>query len=239
MATPLWFSNSPFAEDPANQKITFSCLPPQIQAAILHPEEDIYALLRALSYLMYYEVPSSLLHLVENVDVNEDDEKVNARLQGVDRLFLAKYVKDFQTMMELDADVRMLHAAKRGKLEWLVYLHANGCPWDVMVCREAATHGHLACLKYLHANGCPWDDHVPKLAADGNHMDCLVYALDEMCDVHRYVIWPVDAATGICNEEACRMVEQMVPGYEAYFHLPQRNLPRLNFALTRLQPNVI
>jgi hypothetical protein len=30
-------------------------------------------------------------------------------------------------------------------------------PWDEEATKEAAANGHLEYLKYLHENGCPWD----------------------------------------------------------------------------------
>ena len=48
-------------------------------------------------------------------------------------------------------------AAKRGKIESLKCLRANGCPWDKRTCSGAAQGGHLEVLQWAHQNGCPWD----------------------------------------------------------------------------------
>jgi hypothetical protein len=37
----------------------------------------------------------------------------------------------------------------------LQWAHANGCPWNEYVCRNAAANGRLAVLQWAHANGCP------------------------------------------------------------------------------------
>ena len=34
-------------------------------------------------------------------------------------------------------------------------LRADGCPWDELVCAEAAKGGHLEVLKWLRAEGAP------------------------------------------------------------------------------------
>jgi hypothetical protein len=36
---------------------------------------------------------------------------------------------------------------ERGHLEILKFLRANGCPWDVKTCTEAARNGRLEVLK--------------------------------------------------------------------------------------------
>ena len=54
------------------------------------------------------------------------------------------------------------NTAYHGNLEFLKYLHENGCPWDKSTCEFAAKSGHLDCLKYAHENGCPWDHETCK-----------------------------------------------------------------------------
>ena len=39
-------------------------------------------------------------------------------------------------------------------------MHANGAPWNEEACYEAADGGHLEVLVWLRANGCPWDGDV-------------------------------------------------------------------------------
>jgi hypothetical protein len=49
-------------------------------------------------------------------------------------------------------------AAKRGTIESLTCLRANGCPWDEKTCHYAALRGHLEVLQWARENGCPWDE---------------------------------------------------------------------------------
>ena len=55
---------------------------------------------------------------------------------------------------------------RRGHLEFMKYLHENGCAWNESACAAAACSGHLECLKYLHENGCPWDKETCEAAAE-------------------------------------------------------------------------
>ena len=50
-----------------------------------------------------------------------------------------------------------LLAARRGKIESLTCVRANGCPWDKWTCAAAALGGHLDVLQWARQNGCPWD----------------------------------------------------------------------------------
>ena len=46
-------------------------------------------------------------------------------------------------------------AAENGILEYLQYVHENGCPWDEYTCTFAAEYGNIECLQYAYENGCP------------------------------------------------------------------------------------
>ena len=61
-------------------------------------------------------------------------------------------------------------------LEFMTYLHENGCPWNWKVCQLAASYGRLDCLQYAHENGCEWDEATTEAAAKKGHLDCLRYA---------------------------------------------------------------
>lgn len=64
-----------------------------------------------------------------------------------------------------------------GDLGSMMYLHANGCPWNEETCNAAAKHGRFVCLKYAIDNGCPWDKYkVCYWAAVRGHYNCLRYA---------------------------------------------------------------
>ena len=71
--------------------------------------------------------------------------------------------------------------AENGNMEFLKFLHENGCPWDIRTCSWAAFNGHLECLKYAHENGCPWDRETCSWAAENGHLECLKYARKKRC----------------------------------------------------------
>ena len=77
-------------------------------------------------------------------------------------------------------------AAKRGKLESLTYLRANGCPWDGKTCVRAAAGGHLGVLQWARQNGCPWDKHTCEWAAWGGHLGVLQWARRNGCPWNEY-----------------------------------------------------
>ena len=56
------------------------------------------------------------------------------------------------------------HVHVRGK-EVLLWLRANGCPWDEETCTCAAEGGHLEVLQWARANGCPWDRQTRQIAS--------------------------------------------------------------------------
>ncbi|KAG5185309.1 Cullin binding-domain-containing protein [Tribonema minus] len=61
-------------------------------------------------------------------------------------------------------------AAAGGHFEVLQWLHANGCPWDTLTCPRAARRGDLQTLQWLRANGCPWDEETCCSAAEQGHL---------------------------------------------------------------------
>ena len=74
-----------------------------------------------------------------------------------------------------------LLAARRGKIESLTCVRANGCPWDKWTCAAAASGGHLDVLQWARQNGCPWDRDTSAFAASGGHLDVLQWALQNGC----------------------------------------------------------
>jgi hypothetical protein len=66
-------------------------------------------------------------------------------------------------------------AARNGDLDYLQYLHKNGCEWDVFTTTEASKYGHLNCLKYALENGCDWNYFTSYNAVKYGHLDCLKY----------------------------------------------------------------
>ena len=67
-------------------------------------------------------------------------------------------------------------AAKRGKIESLMCLHANGCPWNEKTCSAAAEGGYLDVLQWAQRNECPWDSMTCANAAKEGHLDVLQWA---------------------------------------------------------------
>ena len=72
-------------------------------------------------------------------------------------------------------------AAKRGKIESLTCLRANGCPWDARTCSGAVRGGHLEVLQWAHQNGCPWDERTCAYAAEEGHLEVLQWARRNGC----------------------------------------------------------
>ena len=72
-------------------------------------------------------------------------------------------------------------AARRGKIESLTYLRANGCPWDRGTCSGAAYGGHLEVLLWARQNGRPWDWQTCACAAQGGHLEVLQWARQNGC----------------------------------------------------------
>ena len=103
-------------------------------------------------------------------------------------------------------------AAKRGKLESLTCLRANGWPWDGMTCALAAEEGtwrsavgaservhvggedvqarsggggHLEVLQWARENGCKWDERTCSAAAEGGHLLVLQWARQNVVPVEQ------------------------------------------------------
>ena len=68
-------------------------------------------------------------------------------------------------------------AAKRGKIESLKCLRANGCRLDEETCTAAAGEGHLKVLKWLHRNGCLWNEQTWNVA----RRNCRPYLIKRGC----------------------------------------------------------
>jgi len=64
-------------------------------------------------------------------------------------------------------------AANVGDVESLMYLHAEGCPWDERTTSAAAYSGHLTSLQYALDFGCSSVPHLMKVAAGGGHVHVL------------------------------------------------------------------
>ena len=75
-----------------------------------------------------------------------------------------------------------VEAAKNGRLDILIFLHKNKCPWDEWTCFWAAHNGHLDCLKYAHDNGCLCsNERACSYAVYYGHLECLKYLHENGC----------------------------------------------------------
>ena len=72
-------------------------------------------------------------------------------------------------------------AIRRGKIDSLTCLRANGCPWDEHTCTIAARRGHLEVLQWLRHIGCPWNEWTCAAAANGGHLEVLQWAHQNGC----------------------------------------------------------
>ena len=84
-------------------------------------------------------------------------------------------------MSTFNASELYIEAIKIDRLDILIFLHKNKCPWDTRTCAYAAWNGHFECLKYLHENGCPWDEETCDRAAEYGRLECLKYAHENGC----------------------------------------------------------
>ena len=96
-------------------------------------------------------------------------------------------------------------AAKRGKIESLKCLRANGCPWDKRTCSGAAQGGHLEVLQWAHQNGCPWNELTCTEAAKGGHLEMLQWARENGCPWNE---WTCEAAAMGGHREMLQWLRQ-------------------------------
>jgi hypothetical protein len=96
-------------------------------------------------------------------------------------------------------------AAKRGKIESLKCLRANGCPWDKRTCSGAAQGGHLEVLQWAHQKGCPWDAMTCAKAAKGGHLEMLQWARENGCPWNE---WTCEAAAMGGHREMLQWLRQ-------------------------------
>ena len=64
-------------------------------------------------------------------------------------------IKDIQKERKYSTYIEA--CAEVGSVQYIKYLHENGCKWDRWTCIGAAKNGHIECLIYAHENGCSWD----------------------------------------------------------------------------------
>lgn len=68
---------------------------------------------------------------------------------------------------------------------------SEGCPYNPMVCAEAAYWGHLQVLKWANGLGCLWDRNTSFGAASSNgHLEAMQGAREQGCEcITRPVPW--------------------------------------------------
>ena len=72
-------------------------------------------------------------------------------------------------------------AAENGHLDILIWLHANGDPWDPSVCTAAVDGGNIDILTWLRSKGCPMDEETFATAAEQGRLDMMKYLRSEKC----------------------------------------------------------
>ena len=86
-------------------------------------------------------------------------------------------------LREVDRNSWMNHAARRGSVVVLRYLHHDlELNWNETTCATIAGEGHLDCLKFARSHGCNWDKSTCERAARGGHLSCLIFAHTNGCD---------------------------------------------------------
>jgi hypothetical protein len=80
-------------------------------------------------------------------------------------------------------------AIRRGKIDSLTCLRANGCPWDEHTCTIAARRGHLEVLQWLRQNGCPWSERTCSSAAERGDLEMLQWARQNGCPWDLETCW--------------------------------------------------
>jgi hypothetical protein len=88
--------------------------------------------------------------------------------------------------LPLSSDL-LRRAARRGHLDQLSWLRAQGCAWGPCVseddnsCAEAALGGHLTVLQWARADGCPWSEWTCTAAAVNGDLAILQWARAHGC----------------------------------------------------------
>jgi hypothetical protein len=133
---------------------SFSALLKLFRKGII-PSVDVFPDLQRFD--QYLDIP-----IVTQV-INGDLEK-----QGDANLWLYK-MRGYHQYSGLCAD----ECAKRGHLETLKWIRANGGQWTSWAADGAAQNGHLETLKWIRANGGEWTNWAADWAAMNGHLETL------------------------------------------------------------------
>ena len=82
---------------------------------------------------------------------------------------------------EFYSPVICAHAAKKGHLHILQWMHSRGYNMDSWVFAEAALSGHLHVIEWAYRNEYPWNARVCSLAAKGGHLEILKWLRARNC----------------------------------------------------------
>lgn len=130
---------------------------------------DLENLCKLIDYLY---LPAELLKKLRSViEFNAIDEKRWIRLYKESQAAGSRI-----TQKEL-----LVHAAIRGYLDCMKWLHEAGARWSIDVSHCAASYGNLECLKYAHMHGCPWTSDVLFDTINEGHLDCVKYLYKNNC----------------------------------------------------------
>jgi len=98
----------------------------------------------------------------------------------LDRPELVKWLCGEEGGFRMDLKL-MMHVGRRGNLELMKWLRAEGCLWDKRTSKEAARKGQLETLRWALENGCPGDSAVCHWAVLRGHVEMLRWAREFGC----------------------------------------------------------
>ena len=98
----------------------------------------------------------------------------------LDRPELVKWLCGEEGGFRMDLKLMML-VGRRGNLELMKWLRAEGCLWDKRTSKEAARKGQLETLRWALENGCPGDNSVCHWAVLRGHVEMLRWAREFGC----------------------------------------------------------
>ena len=100
------------------------------------------------------------------------------RLEDIEQLEILKWTRANGCPWDVCA---CTNAAENGHFEILKWARENGCPWDVSTCSRAALNGHFEILKWARENECPWNVSTCAYAAENGHFEILKWARENGC----------------------------------------------------------
>lgn len=129
---------------------------------------DLDSLKLAIEYEIYVD-PDCVLNSVKNINILKYLMENNHKF---------KY-NDGQEYIKENICNRCI---SYGNLETLTYLFNKGYYVTCFTCYLAGLYGKLDMLIFLHENGCPWDKSTTKFSKQFNHIECYNYAIENGCE---------------------------------------------------------